>query len=107
MGENSRTGFSKRQYSELLWEGKSDKKTGKTYSYSSMGFFSGNSLGDEPEPSMDNCVKKYNFEWGEVASKQDKYALQDGELSVLDAVTYTEGLFNKHMRSFEKEKVYL
>lgn len=83
---------------------KSDKKTGKTYSYSSMGFFSGNSLGDEPEPSMDNCVKKYNFEWGEVASKQDKYALQDGELSVLDAVTYTEGLFNKHMRSFEKEK---
>lgn len=83
---------------------KSDKKTGKTYSYSSMGFFCGNSLGDEPEPSIDNCVKKYNFEWGEVASKQDKYALQDGELSVLDAVTYTEGLFNKHMRSFEKEK---
>lgn len=36
---------------------KSDKKTGKTYSYSSMGFFCGNSLGDEPEPSIDNCVK--------------------------------------------------
>lgn len=83
---------------------KKEEKTGKIYSYSSMGFFCGNSLEDESELSIDNCVKKIDFEWGDTVSEEDTYILKGGKVSVTEAITYTEDLFNKHMSVFEKGK---
>ena len=82
---------------------KLDKKTGLLYSYDSDGFFSGDSLKDT-EQTGKSCIKEYDFEWGDSASETEVYHLKDGKMSVLDAVSYTEALFNENVSKLEKRK---
>lgn len=80
---------------------KQDEKTGLLYSYDSNGFFCGDSLNDT-ELTCESCVREYDFEWGDTASVEDVYPLVDGETVVLDAVAYTEKLFNETLSQLER-----
>lgn len=62
----------------------------------------GDSLKDT-ELTCTDCVKDYNFEWGENLESEDKYLLEDGETMVKDAVSYTENLLNKNLSVLEKD----
>lgn len=80
---------------------KQDKKTGLLYSYDSDGFFSGDSLNDTEETGK-SCVKEFDFEWGDTASEKDVYQLEDGNILVSEAISYTEDLFNENVSELEK-----
>lgn len=79
---------------------KEDAETGYLYSFDTDGFFSGDSLRDT-ELMVSSCVKEYSFEWGDSASKEDIYKLEDGEVSIYEAVTGTEALFNDNLTELE------
>lgn len=82
---------------------KQDEESGRMYSFDAGGFFCGNSMNDT-ELHMDRCVKQYDFEWGDTASDKDEYELQDGKLSVPEAVAYTEKQLNTYLHPFEKKQ---
>lgn len=80
---------------------KQDEKTGFLYSYDSDGFFSGDSLNDT-EMTGESCVKEFDFEWGDTTSEEDVYQLEDGDVLVSEAISYTEDLFNENVSELEK-----
>ncbi len=93
--------FSNKKNAKYFGSEKEDPETGLLYSYDSSGFFSGDSLNDT-ELTSSHCIASYDFEWGDTAAEKDSYMLEDGELSVSDAVAYTENLFNQYMPGLEK-----
>lgn len=82
---------------------KEDAETGYLYSFDTDGFFCGDSLNDT-ELMVSSCVKEYSFEWGDSASKEDIYKLVDGEISIYEAVTCTEALFNGNLTELEENQ---
>lgn len=82
---------------------KENEKTGIYYSYDSNGFFCGDSLGDT-KLTCESCVKKYDFEWGDTSSDKDTYPLEDGNVSVSEAVSYVETLLNQHLPAMERNQ---
>lgn len=93
-------------YNELIPDyigyGKTDEETGFLYSYDSQGFFSGDSLNDS-EGEYVSCIAEYDFEWGDVMG-DETYQLEDGEMSVAEAVLYTEKLLNEKLSALEKNQ---
>lgn len=88
---------------QFFMGGKEDKDKGLSYSYDATGFFAGDSL-EDTVLTCDYCVKEFDFEWGDTVSEQDVYPLADGELSVAEAVKYTENLLNTHLAVMEKNQ---
>lgn len=84
---------------------KRDKSTGYAFSIDSDGLIYGNSLensGDIGLPSVSSCIAEYDFEWGDPETS-DVYELEDGEISVHDAVSYTEALFKDYVSGLEED----
>lgn len=81
---------------------KTDEETGFVYAYSPEGHLFGDSLKSQPDKNA--CVEAFDFEWGDTAAESDVYPLSDGEVSVPDAVAFTEELFNTYMSVLEKKK---
>ena len=95
------TTFSSKKDDTYYGRQKKDEETGFLYSYDSDGFFCGYSLNDT-ELTGDSCVKEFDFEWGDAASEEDVYRLEDGDILVSEAVSYTEDLFNENVSELEK-----
>lgn len=88
---------------EYFAKQKKDKKTGFVYAYDTVGYFVGDSMNDT-ELDISSCVAEYDFEWGDTASETDIYPMEDGEISVPDAVSYTENQLNEYISPIEKNK---
>ena len=82
---------------------KKDEKSGLVYSYDSNGFLCGDSLGDT-ELTSEACVKEFDFEWGDTVSEEETYPLADGEMSVAEAVSFTEDLLETYLSELEKNQ---
>jgi hypothetical protein len=80
-----------------------DTNTDAFYSYDSRGLLCGDSMVDMKLNASD-CVAEFDFEWGDTATEKDVYSLEDGEISVPKAVSYTESLLNKQLSLLEKEQ---
>lgn len=84
---------------------KTDKKTKFHYGYDTSGFFSADSIVvSGTELDVSSCVAEYDFEWGDTASGTAIYPMEDGEVSVPDAVEYTERELNKYLSPIEKNQ---
>lgn len=79
---------------------KEDNISGCVYSLDTDGFFCGDS-GCMDEMSDTLCIKSYDFMQGDTASKKDIYNMKDGEISVYNAVVYTEKLLNNNLSNVE------
>lgn len=95
--------FSRKDDEKYRGESKEDKKTGILYSFDTQGFVCGDSLKDT-ELTCQNCVKEYDGEPGTDLESEDTYQLEDGEVSVKEAVLYTENLFNNSLSQWEEDK---
>lgn len=88
------------KHDEYSWCQQRDKKTGAVCNFDTYGFFSGDSLNDTAL-KVTSSDKEYNFLWGDTATEEDVYPLVDGEMSVPDAVAYTENLLNANLSKLE------
>lgn len=95
--------FKRKEDKEYYGESKEDKATGYIYSYDTQGFMCGDSLKDT-ELTYTDCVKEYHFAQGDTLGIEDKYPLEDGEVTVHDAVLYTEKILNENISELEKNK---
>ena len=94
---------SKAKSSDYFAKVKTDKKTGYVYAYDTVGYFVGDSM-NETELDISSCVAEYDFEWGDTASETDIYPMEDGEISVSDAVNYVENQLGKYLPPVEKNQ---
>ncbi len=102
-GEIKQETFTRKEDKEYYGESKEDKATGYIYSYDTQGFMCGDSLKDT-ELTYTDCVKEYHFAQGDTLGLEDKYPLEDGEVTVYDAVLYTEKILNENLSELEKNK---
>lgn len=94
---------SKAKSSDYFGKYKVDKKTGFLYAYDTVGYFVGDSM-NETKLDISSCVAEYDFEWGDTASETDIYPMEDGEISVPAAVSYTEDKLNESISLLEKNQ---
>lgn len=95
--------FTRKEDKEYYGESKEDKVTGYIYSFDTQGFMCGDSLNDT-ELTYADCVKEYHFSTEDSLGLDDKYLLEDGEVTVGDAVLYAEKVLNENLSELEKNK---